>query len=137
MFVASLLGRKFSIITVVDSVVPSLKKMVRTAGLEQRLASVRPTDIPVLELGKDKEKTKKLILEESKKAMKEDGADVIILGCMSMAFLGLSDEFQDDLGIPVVNPAVVALKILESLICAHLTHSKKAYPTPPKMKNKG
>lgn len=133
MFFASLLGQRFSIVTVMSSVVPSLKKRARLAGMESRLASILPTGIPVLELPKDLEKTKRTILERSEQAIRRDGADVIILGCMSMAFLGISDEIQDILEIPVVNPALVALKVLETMIGANLTHSKKAYPTPPKM----
>jgi len=132
MLVASMLGHRFSIITVLDSVVPSLEKLARIVGVERKLASVRAADIPVLELKKDIQATRQRMLVESEKAMTEDRADVIILGCMSMAFMGVSDEMQESLGIPVVNPAVVSLKVLEGLIAAHLTHSKKAYPVPPK-----
>ncbi len=133
MSVAALLGHRFSIITVMDSVVPSLEKLVRVVGLEPKLASVRPTNIPVLDLAKDLEASKRKMLEESKKALENDGADVIVLGCMSMAFMGVADEMQETLGAPVVNPAFVSLKYLEGLVSSNLTHSKKAYPFPPKM----
>ena len=132
MAVASMLGHKFSIVTVMDSVVPSLEKLARVAGLEGKLASVRSINIPVLELGRDFEVTKIEMIEEAKKAMENDRADVIVLGCMSMSFMGVSDEMQEALGIPVVNPALISLKVLEGLIQTHLTHSKKAYPFPPK-----
>ncbi|MFC2165369.1 aspartate/glutamate racemase family protein [Acidobacteriota bacterium] len=136
MLVASMLGHRFSIITVMDSVVPSLEKLARIVGVDGKLASVRAANIPVLDLKKDIETTKRRMIAESEKAMADDRADVIILGCMSMAFMGVSDEMQETLGIPVVNPAVVSLKVLESLITSHLTHSKKAYPVPPKLANK-
>lgn len=136
MLVASMLGHRFSIITVLDSVVPSLEKLARIVGVEGKLASVRAADIPVLDLRKDIEATKQRMIGEAKKAMTENRADIIILGCMSMAFMGVSDEMQEILGVPVVNPAVVSLKILEGLIASNLTHSKKAYPIPPKLANK-
>ena len=136
MLVASMLGHRFSIITVMDSVVPSLEKLARIVGVDGKLASVRAANIPVLDLKKDIEMTKRRMIAESEKAMTEDRADVIILGCMSMAFMGVSDDMQEILGIPVVNPAVVSLKVLEGLIASHLTHSKKAYPVPPKFANK-
>jgi allantoin racemase len=135
MLVASMLGHRFSIITVLDSVVPSLEKLARIVGVEGKLASVRAANIPVLDLKKDVETTKQRMVAESENAMTKDRADVIILGCMSMAFMGVSDEMQEKLGIPVVNPAVVSLKVLEGLITAGLTHSKKAYPIPPKLVN--
>jgi allantoin racemase len=135
MLVAAMLGHRFSIITVLDSVVPSLEKLARIIGVDGKLASVRAANIPVLDLRKDIETTKQRMVAESKKAMTENRADVIILGCMSMAFMGVSDEMQETLGIPVVNPAVVSLKVLEGLIAAGLTHSKRAYPIPPKLVN--
>jgi allantoin racemase len=46
--------------------------------------------------------------------------------------MGVSDKMQESLGIPVVNPAIAALKVLEGLVIAGLSHSKKAYPFPPK-----
>jgi allantoin racemase len=51
---------------------------------------------------------------------------------MSMAFLGVSEVMQKSLGIPVVNPAFVSLTVLEGLVHAGLSQSKKAFPFPPK-----
>jgi len=131
MQVASLLGRRFSIVTVMDSVVPSLERLAGMVGLARKLASVRAINIPVLALQKDPALTTGRMIEESRKAMLEDRADVIILGCMSMAFMEVSERMRESLGVPVVNPAVVSLKVLEGLVTARLTHSKKAYPFPP------
>ncbi|UCE39862.1 MAG: hydrogenase expression protein HupH [Candidatus Aminicenantes bacterium] len=130
MHIASLLGRKFSIVTVLDSVVPSLKKLARMVGLDKRLASVRAVNIPVLELRQNVEATTSRMREESQKAIDEDSADVIAIGCMSMAFMGVSETMQKSLGIPVVNPALVSLTVLEGLVHADLSQSKKAYPFP-------
>ena len=132
MHVASMLGNSFSIVTVLESVVPSLERLARVTGLDQRLASVRAVNIPVLELRKNIESTTSRMMEESQRAIGEDKADVIVLGCMSMAFMEVSDKMQESLVIPVVNPALAALKVLEGLVIAGLSHSKKAYPFPPK-----
>lgn len=133
MVMAAMLGHKFSIITVMGSVVPSLEKLAKVVSVDRKLASVRSINIPVLDLRKDVKATKRRIMEEARQAVEEDRADVIILGCMSLAFMGITDEIQDQLRIPVVNPAFVSLKILEALISSHLSHSKKAFPYPPKL----
>jgi allantoin racemase len=134
MHVASMLGDQFSIVTVLDSVVPSLERLARVVGLDRKLASVRAVNIPVLELRRDPGATTQRMIAESEKAVREDRADAIVLGCMSMAFMGVSGRMQESLGVPVVNPAFVSLKLVEGLVGAGLTHSKKAYPFPPKMK---
>jgi allantoin racemase len=133
--IASMLGHRFSIVTVMEPVIPSLEKLVKVSGLDKKLASVRAVDIPVLELRQDVKKTMGRVVEEAQEAKIKDRADTVILGCMSMAFMGISDEIQESLGIPVVNPVWVSLKILEGLVSCRLSHSKKAYPFPPKKLN--
>lgn len=134
MHAAAMLGTRFSVVTVLDSVVPSLEKLARIVGVDSRLASVRAVNVPVLELTKNSEATTDRMIEESRNAICEDKADVIVLGCMSMAFMGVSDKMQKTLGIPVVNPAVVSLAVLEGLVGCGLSQSKKAYPFPPEKK---
>lgn len=134
--VASLLGLRLSIITVMDSVIPSLEKLALSVVADKKLASVRAINTPVLELRKDPEATLLKLLDAAKLAIDQERADVIVLGCMSMAFMEISSQMQKTLGIPVVNPAVVALKVLEGWIVSQLTHSKAAYPYPPKLNKK-
>lgn len=128
--VAALLGHRFSVVTITESVTRSMENKIRIMGLHDKLASVRAVNIPVLDLARDPAVTKARIIEEAARARDDDRADVIVLGCMSMAFMGISDEMQVALGLPVVNPAVVSLKILEGLVAANLSHSKKAFPAP-------
>ncbi|MGC8849072.1 MAG: aspartate/glutamate racemase family protein, partial [Candidatus Bathyarchaeia archaeon] len=96
--------------------------------LQGRLASVRSAEIPVLEL-KDHERAKASILREARKAIEEDGADVIVLGCTGMA--KLAEEIQKELGVPVVEPATAAIKLAEIFVQMGLSHSKISFKTPP------
>ncbi len=126
------LGHQTGIITVLQNMVHPLRRVARQVGLENRLASVRSVEISVLELGKERSRVFEAFVEEGKKAIQEDGADALIPGCMSMAFLGIPEEAQAKLGIPVLNPAAVALKSAELYVRLGLRHSKRAYPFPPK-----
>ena len=129
MHLAAQLGHSFGIVTVLDSVVEPLRKLARLAGLESRLATVLACDIPVLELHDD---SYGRVLEACEKAVAA-GADTLVLGCMSMAFLGVAERLSEELGVPVLNPARTALKTAEGLVATGIAHSKKAYPVPPKL----
>jgi allantoin racemase len=59
-------------------------------------------------------------------------ADVIVLGCMSLAFLGLAERVAPAIGVPVVNPARCALKTAEALIAQKLLQSRRTYAKPRK-----
>jgi allantoin racemase len=126
------LGHQASVITVLDSVIYTQKRVARVARLEQRLASVRAVEIPVLNLAKERPRVIEAFAQEGRKALEEDGADVLIPGCMSMAFLRIAEDVQKELGIPVLNPAAVALKTAELFVRLGLSTSKRAYPFPPK-----
>jgi allantoin racemase len=132
MLAAASVCHRFSIITALEGLVRPLERLVKTVGLETRLASVRQADIPVLELGIDPDESYRRVLNMGRDCLDTDGADTLILGCMSMAFLGDSERLQSDLGVPVVNPALVTLKFAEMLVQANLASSKIAYPPPPK-----
>jgi len=129
MHVAATLGHRFGVITVLDSVVERLRKLARVAGLDSRVATVLACDIPVLELGDDSYGP---VLETCREAI-EAGADTLILGCMSMGFLGVAEQLSKELGVPVLNPALTALKMAELLVGSGLSHSKRAFPVPPKV----
>lgn len=132
LLVSLTLGHRTSVITVLDSVVPSLEKLARANGLDSRLASVRAVQVPVLDLARTRESSVRAFVEEGRKAITEDRADVLLPGCMSMAFLGVAESAQEELKIPVLNPAIVALKMAELQVSAGIAHSKRAFPTPPK-----
>lgn len=129
MHVACTLGHRFGIVTVLDSIVAPLHKLARIAGLDARVASIVAVDVPVLELDGDSYAS---VLAGCRSALTA-GADTIVLGCMSMAFLGVAERLSEELGVPVINPARTALKTAELLLGSGLTHSKLAYPVPPKI----
>jgi len=130
--IASALGSKFSMVTISDGVKVMLTRLVKLAGLETRLASVRSVDIPVLDLTKDVEKTKQALLRESREAVQKDGAHVIILACTGMT--GMAHWLQNKLKIPVIDPLGASIKMAELLVDLKLAHSKLTYPQPPQKK---
>jgi allantoin racemase len=101
-------------------------------GLEGRCASIRFLSMPVLELETQKDRQAKRLLEEAKRAVEEDGADTIVLGCGSM--FGVEEKVRQALNVPVVVPGPVALKTCESLITLDLAQSKRFFTAPPSKK---
>lgn len=131
MHVACMLGHKFSIITMWDEWFHLYKKILNEYGLWNRLASMRSinTRPDLQELLDGKEEVIFHLLEaESRKAIEEDGADVIVLGSTTMhqshAFL------SEQLPVPVINPGLIGYKICEMLLDTGLSHSKHAFPSP-------
>ena len=133
MHVASMLGGKFSIVTVLDSVMGMLEDHAKKYAAHEHLASIRSIDVPVLDIHKDLEGVKHKLAEESLKAVEEDGANVIMLGCTG--FMGCDEVINRHLkaegyDIPIVDPTSVCIVVAQGLIKLNLSHSKKLFPTP-------
>ncbi len=135
MLLACSLGDEFSILSILESVKKQLKKYAQKVGVGNRLASVRVIGVPVTEIGKKTKEVKQSLLGEAKKAISVDGADVLILGCMSEGFLGIAEEMMQELRIPVINPVSVAVKTAELFVSCGLTHSRLAYLNPPSLRS--
>jgi len=128
MVIACLLGCRFSILTILQSMVGPLRELSARVGVSDKLASIRSVGIPVLELARREDLMKRLI-QAGRQAKEEDDADVLVLGCMTMAFLDVSRKLQDKLDIPVVNPAHSSVKMAETIVDMGLTHSSRAHRT--------
>ncbi len=134
MLLAAGLGHSFGVLTIFDNLVAGQEMLAVQAGVRAKLTSVRPTNIPVLELMNDPDVTKARLIEVARACVEEDRADALLFGCMTMSFLDMGDEIGAELGVPVVNAGRAAVKHAEMLVSMGLAHSKKAWPTPAKMR---
>jgi allantoin racemase len=129
--VGIMLGKRFSIITMWDKWLHLYEKNLDLYGLRDKCASIRavniPPDVEALFAGKE-EKMFERLTQEGRKAIEEDGADVILLGSTTMHQAG--DYMAAHLPVPVINPGPVAIKLAESLVQLGLSHSKVAFPSP-------
>ncbi|HEY3314931.1 MAG TPA: aspartate/glutamate racemase family protein [Bacillota bacterium] len=130
--VASTLGDRFGLITIGESAFPETRMILRRNGAEGRLASLRSVEVSVEEMidervGRDR--LAESFIREGREAIRE-GASVILMGCMSMAFQLLDEAARGQLAAPVINPAKVAVKHAEMLLSLGLKHSVLAYPRP-------
>ncbi len=130
MYLACMVGYKFSIVTTNNEWEPLLWDAVRHYGLTARCASVRTTGMAVLDLETGGEQGAfNLILEGARQAINQDGAEVICLGCAGMA--GLDKQLEEVLGAPVIDGVIGALKLLEGMLGYGLRTSKRlAYAAP-------
>lgn len=131
--VAAMLGDQFGIVTVTDGIVPPLRHLVARSGLRERLAGIAVTDTAVLDVTGHRERVRAAVVEQARSLVERRDADVIVLGCMSMAFLDVTAELEAELGVPVVNPARVSLHTAELLCRTGLGVSARAYRTPAKL----
>jgi len=124
---AALMGDRFSIYTPLDSTIAPTRKLVEDTGLLLSLASIRPINIPVLEIRTHPQEVFETLVTQGRRMVEEDGADCLILGCMSIAFQGFAETLGRRLGVSIIDPVAVSVTLAESLARIRLSHSPRFY----------
>jgi allantoin racemase len=126
------LGARVGVVTILDSVVPVLDHLVRGMGMSLRYAGAVAIDVPVLDLRSNVEDVSTRIVNAAVHLVRERHADVLVLGCMSLSFLGVAERATAATGVPVINPARASLATACSLAAQGLSHSRRTYVKPRK-----
>ncbi|WP_332900311.1 aspartate/glutamate racemase family protein [Haladaptatus sp. CMSO5] len=132
MYVANMLGATFSVATILPRAKHFIEAAVKKTGLESQCASVRCTDLTVIETETAREATVEGLLEVSWQAIEEDGAEAICLGCAGMG--GLDEALEAELPVPVVDSVGAAAVLAESLVQLGKSTSKVMTYKPPEPK---
>ncbi len=129
---AQFLGHKYSVVTTLDRAVPLIEDRLKLAGLDARCASVRASGLGVLDLEADPNAAVEAIAAQAVRAVQEDHAEVICLGCGGMA--ELHERVAARTGVPIVDGVAAAVTIAEALVRMGLTTSKVRTYAPPRPK---
>jgi len=122
--IAANISGRFSVIVGRHKWIEQMTERVRAYGYDHNLASMRPINMGVNQLQEEYETTVSRILEEGQRAIDEDGAEALILGCTCN--FGFYKEVQAELGVPVIDPICAALKMAETM-----AHMKQTFDWKP------
>jgi allantoin racemase len=125
---ASFVAQRFSVITTLDRSRVPIEHLVHRYGMGSR-ASVRAADIPVLSLEDPQSNASARLEAEIERALEEDQAEAIVLGCAGMA--RLAARYQEIYCVPVVDGVGAAVGQAETLAALGLSTSKRGTYAPP------
>jgi allantoin racemase len=119
---ASLVAGRFSVVTTLSRSIAALEHNISKYGLASRCARVRAAEVAVLDLEKPGSAACDRISEEIARALREDGAEAIVLGCAGM--VDLAADLSRQHGVPVIDGVAAAVKLAEGLAGMGLKTSK-------------
>ncbi len=130
LFAAAMVAPYFSVITLPPRTILQADRVLRHTGLAHR-CRIRAIDVAVDDCVGMDPALLHAMLAEARRAMTEDRAEAIILGCAGLS--GLVGPMTQSLGVPVIEGVTVALKMAEGLVAAGLRTSKSCtYAAPPR-----
>jgi allantoin racemase len=123
MHAASVLAPGFSVVTTLSRTCGMAWHLAERYGMKRFCRNVRATDVAVLDLDQPGSAARRIIVDECRRALDEDGSDAIVLGCAGM--VELCAEIEDAIGAPVVEGVTAAVKWVEALVTLRLSTAKR------------
>ncbi|MDN2663268.1 aspartate/glutamate racemase family protein [Psychromonas sp. 14N.309.X.WAT.B.A12] len=134
---ASQLGGKVSIIAISQRIQAWYKETVEKEGFSLKLASIRALDETLADISLVQENQGTRLIQLANEAIKQDGADVLILAGAPLA--GLARSVRSQLPVPALDGVSCAVKQAEVLVQLYPDQSSRlgSYASPPKKGCKG
>ena len=129
---ASLLGHRFSIVAISQRIQAWYREVVEANGLIGRLASIRALDRPLASIGNVQDEHADALRTLCERAVREDGAEVIVLAGAPLA--GLARSLGGTLPVPVVDGVSSAVRHAETLIALQPGKAVEGSFAPPPVK---
>lgn len=130
---AKFIAPYFSIVSVLDRSRKVTEDVVSNYGAERFCRSIRSTGLSVLEFGRDPKKGLEALAYQGKLAVQQDGAECILLGCAG--FVDFVEDLSAQLGVPVLDGVMPAVKFAEAMVDMGLRTSKVSTWGFPEQKN--
>jgi allantoin racemase len=132
---AAMLSNKFSVVTTLARSVPALEHNLMRYGMDRQCQRVRSSEVAVLELEHANPAAYEKIEAEIERAISEDRAEAIVLGCAGMA--DLAQAMSERFGVPVLDGLACAVGLCESMVRLHLRTSRIGGYAPPPAHKRG
>jgi allantoin racemase len=118
MLTACMTGRRFGIVTFARALGPWYEECVRSHGLWERCAGIRTLDGQFREISEVRTEKEDMLVEQAKRAVVEDEADVLIFAGAPLS--GLAERVAERIPVPVIDQVVAAVKQAEALLALSL-----------------
>jgi allantoin racemase len=132
MHVAVLSGRTFGIVTTLSRTLGRAQDLLHRHGFERACVAAYGTGIPVLDLEDATGEALDEIAGWCERAVRCDGADVVVLGCAGMA--DLCRRLTERVGVPVVDGVAAGVGLVTAMVRMRVGTSKRdEYAAPPRL----
>ena len=123
LYAAALIAPVFSIVTLPPRTRIFAERVLWHAGLERRCPKIRAIDVAVLDCEDEASVVMEPFIAEARRAILEDHAEAIILGCAGLQ--PLVEPLSRSLGVPVIEGVAAGVKMVEGLVSLGLKTSKR------------
>jgi allantoin racemase len=128
--IATTLCQRFAVISTRSTSIRIHRRAIRSWGLERWAVDYRYIDIPPMELPDRVDEVRKRFVACGRAAVEEADAELILpLGYSIVPLTQDASELSAEIGVPVLDPLPLTLRIAEALAASGFRNSRAAYPS--------
>jgi len=127
--VAATLCQRFAVIAYSRKQIIMFRKAMRGWGLEPWAVDYHYVDVPPMDIPNHAEEVRDRFIAEARRAVTEKDAELILPLGYSIVPLALkASDLAEEIGVPVLDPLPVTMRLAEALASSGFKNSRAAYP---------
>lgn len=128
---AAQLSHRLGVIAYEDKSIPFMRKQIHAWRMADAVVGIRSVQIPLLESTKKRGALRVRFIQAARELIEQYDAELIVPMGVTMVPVQFSpQEFEKELGVPVMDALKTSIQTAEMMVRMGLTHSTKTYPRP-------
>ena len=128
--VAATLCQRFAVISTRSTSIRIHRNSIRAWGLDRWAVDYRYLDMPPMEMPDRVDEVRNRFVACGRAAVEEADAELILpLGYSIVPLTQNASDLAEEIGVPVLNPLPLTMRIAEALAASGFTNSRSAYPS--------
>lgn len=123
MQMATMVARRFSIVTTLARTLPIAERLLHEYGKREQCVGLNACELPVAAFESEDDSVYETLLAACRNALEKDDSDAILLGCAGMS--ELAERLGQTLGVPVIDGVTAGVALLEAASATGYPVSKK------------
>jgi allantoin racemase len=131
MHLAAQLSNRLGVIAYEEKSIPFMRKQMHAWRVADSVVAIRSVEIPLAESTKNRDVMRERFIKIARDLIDHHDAEIIVPMGVTMVPVQYSpQEFEKELGVPVMDALKTSIQTAEMMIRMGLTHSTKTYPRP-------
>ena len=128
----SQLSNRLGVIAYEAKSVPFMRKQMHAWRVADSVVGIRSVEIPLPDSTKNRDVMRERFIKVGRELIDNHDAEIIVpMGVTMVPVQYAPQEFEKELGVPVMDALKTSIQTAEMLVRMGLTHSTRTYPRPP------
>jgi len=125
------LSNRLGVIAYEEKSIPFMRKQMHAWRIADSIVGIRSVEIPLPESTKNRNAMRARFIQVARELIDNFAAEIIVpMGVTMVPVQYSAQEFEGELGVPVMDALKTSIQTAEMLVRMGLTHSVRTYPRP-------